>query len=899
MPPGQLKTGSRLTHHICACTELAITESQKTAEQTVLAVMARLGYADVRAMLVRAGVDPNGPALNCDASLIAKVLAPLFFSHSHQSFGSLLPNLGRVCDDWLPAEALSTRAQNVLARAGLRTVGDLAAVTPLRLIEARSSGKITVTEFAVLAIRLHLESEASLGNSSALLPLDRILVTVPFGDAAVEAPHAAVAERTLLQCFSTLELQKVQSLLTDAGISPSASVADCDPHKVATVLSILIVARSDLPLGLLLPGLTFAANHSLPTAELSVRAQNVLSRNGIFTNGLFGAHSLDAIKALGGAGATTILEYARLAARLHMQAPPTLPISEAPPPPTPKLTAVLDRITEIAAWASTTYQTATFGDLFALAIAPSTLPPDVMASLADLRRIPLLRCIVPDADANGCIEALWAKLEERERDIFVARQLSHDRPTLEELGRRYGVARERIRQIEGSTCEFLRTELAISAQAPLQWRLHALASVIRNGLPESATLLKSALESASRGLTLLPMMQELLLWLAGPYSLRDGWVLRQGCKVPVVPIDDSRFEGDEVLPQAVADWLDSAGFQSELVGTVMAHSELRLRNGKWLRWGGSQMEKAEVILRALGRPADTIELAHEIDDGTSERSLRNRIFTDPRFVRVNKREVGLREWGLEEYSGIAAEIAERLERAGGALDLELLVSELVQSFGVAPSSVRLYAEAPRFAISNGTVRIRQVGEEFPLDSRIHATFGLFPEPARQRVHLVVKIDADVERGSGVGLRQAVGCAISLTPGQCIHFDDDCGGRLRITWPDSCALGPSLGSIRAMAKAAGAVAGESLLITFDLAAHRVCAHRICPTTSDIGVLTGLEIAQERELYAIAASIGCNPIEVRTVLANRGDLQLLNALPIPQADADLEAALSTLIEKLRDP
>lgn len=865
------------------------TESQQAAEQTVLAVMATLGDADVRAMLVRAGVDPNGRSLNCNASLVAKVLAPLVLSHSHQSFGSLLPNLGRVCDDYLPAEALSTRGQNVLRWAGLRTVGDLAAVTPSRLRQERSCGKLTVTEIAKLAIRLHLKSEASLGNSSALLPLDRISVTVPFGDAAVEAPQAAASERTLLQCFSTQAIQKVQSLLTEAVISPSASVDDCDPDKVATALSILIVERSDLPLGVLLPGLTFAANRVLPTADLSVRAQNVLSRNGITTNGLFGALSLDAIKALRGAGETTILEYARLAARLHMQASPTLPVSEAPPPPTPKLTAVLDRITEIAAWASTTYQTATFGDLFALAIDPSTLPPDVMASLADLQRIPLSRCIVPDADANSCIEALWTKLEERERDIFVARQLSPDRPTLEELGRRYGVARERIRQLEGDTCESLRAELATSAQAPLRWRLHALAAALRSGLPKSATTLKSALEHASRGLTTSPMMQELLLWLAGPYSLRDGWVLRKGCEVPVVPIDDPRFEGDEVLPQSVADWLDSAGFHSEIVDTVMAHSKLKLRNGKWLHWGGSLIEKAEVILRALGRPADTVELANEIGEGRSEISLRNRILEDPRFVRANKREVGLREWGIEEYSGIAAKIAERIEQAGGAIDLELLVSELAQTFGAAPHSVKYYAEAPRFAISNGTVRIRQVDEEFPLDSRIHATFGLFPEPARQRVHLVVKIDAGVERGSGVGLRQAVGCALSLKPGQCIHFDDDCGGRLRITWPDSCALGPSLGSIRAMAKATGAVAGESLLITFDLAAHRVCAHRICPTTTDIGVLTGLEIAQERELETIAASIGCNPIEVRNVLANRGDLQLLNALPIPQADADLEAAI----------
>ena len=40
------------------------------------------------------------------------------------------------------------------------------------------------------------------------------------------------------------------------------------------------------------------------------------------------------------------------------------------------------------------------------------------------------------------------QLNDRERDVFVERRLSDDPPTLEELGQRMGVSRERIRQIE-------------------------------------------------------------------------------------------------------------------------------------------------------------------------------------------------------------------------------------------------------------------------------------------------------------------------------------------------------------------------------------------------------------------------------------------------------------------
>lgn len=48
---------------------------------------------------------------------------------------------------------------------------------------------------------------------------------------------------------------------------------------------------------------------------------------------------------------------------------------------------------------------------------------------------------------KSLLEALTV-LNERERDIFVSRHLTEDAPPLHELGERYGVSRERIRQIE-------------------------------------------------------------------------------------------------------------------------------------------------------------------------------------------------------------------------------------------------------------------------------------------------------------------------------------------------------------------------------------------------------------------------------------------------------------------
>jgi len=55
-------------------------------------------------------------------------------------------------------------------------------------------------------------------------------------------------------------------------------------------------------------------------------------------------------------------------------------------------------------------------------------------------------------------------LNERERDIISERQLSENPLTLEELSNRYGVSRERIRQIEAKAFEKLQTKMTEKAK---------------------------------------------------------------------------------------------------------------------------------------------------------------------------------------------------------------------------------------------------------------------------------------------------------------------------------------------------------------------------------------------------------------------------------------------------
>lgn len=670
------------------------------------------------------------------------------------------------------------------------------------------------------------------------------------------------------------------------------------------------------PLGSLMPGLPLQRGTQFPSHMLSARAQNVLGRHGIHDWFELADVSAEQLSNMRNAGAQTVKEILELALKFAASAPPSQEIelddsvSDVDAAETDfdsQAAAIAAGLRSLATWAERERSVASISDL--LTFSPGVDPPEDLVdswNQLDIKVADLADSDQVDPSISELFEMLLTRLSEARRLVLEQRLLAEQPKTLEELGKIRGVTREAIRLDENKVKRDLEDLLASQEFAPFRWRAWDLGHSLGVLAPAAAPSTVQALIRATRGAderhrtTVL----QLLLRIAGPYESRAGWFVREDS--PGVPT--ARDFWDAHSPAAVLKleecraWLSGRHVDpSHLEEWLRTADGGRVLDGRLVRWGGSVLDKAIALLTLTGEPATPEELAERIGEGHSPRSLRNRLFEDDRVVRVDKYRFALREWNLEEYSGIAEEIAQRIRENGGVALLDEVVFDLVEAFGVAESSVRAYAEAPMFVREGKSVRLRGDHETYGTAGELSECAGAYLLPGGG-VSYLIRVDADVLRGSGRGCPKALAHALGVTPGREETFTSQ-AGELRVTWPKASATGPALGSTRSFAAALGLTLGDDLRLTFIPAERTVTAtgasaDDLASATPVVALehLTGLQTAGEDPRQVLGVAMGVTGGTVDRVLRDRGDGRVATLLPQQHSDEDLDTALEGLAELL---
>lgn len=579
----------------------------------------------------------------------------------------------------------------------------------------------------------------------------------------------------------------------------SEEIESTDPAtrrvRIATVSTLAMERLTRWTIGEIFPGLP--PDIDVLGLDMSVRARNLFGKYGRSERGRLQATTLDSLLGWHQMGVGTADTILKTLADVSTSIPtPTIKaVAPAPSESDPTVsqspswvTSLVEDITRIATWYSTvgSLDQPVVGDR----VAPGT--PDEIIEAKN--RIEALRVddVLSKQEAERDIAAHFADalsvLDDRAIEVLRERLFADDAATLDQLGQKYDVSRERIRQIEGQARGTMLT--VISEDGPL-----ALVAESARDLIGTIRPLEDLLEMIpALGKEIASVRQpawRVLDRLDDAYEIEDGW-----CVVPTMSaaLDLTRTQLaersneygvirlDELdlietrqpdrRPDLTASWLTKCGY-------VVSGECVLTRTS-------SVGEYAAAVLFLEGSPLTPQEIVDRFVFERSPRSLGNALGDDDRFERVDRDRWALKEWGMEAYTGIRSMIRELVARNGGRARLEDVIEYITSRYSVSGSSVIAYASAAPFATKDGIVRL---GGERTARKAPRLTRRLFRRNDGWAYR--VRITTDHLRGSGSAAPIAIATILDLGEGETLQLDSTSGPQT-VAWT---GIQPMIGTLR--------------------------------------------------------------------------------------------------------
>ncbi|MBV7301822.1 exonuclease domain-containing protein [Corynebacterium sp. TAE3-ERU2] len=391
--------------------------------------------------------------------------------------------------------------------------------------------------------------------------------------------------------------------------------------------------------------------------------------------------------------------------------------------------------------------------------------------------------------------------------------------SLQTLGDRFEVSRERVRQLEGMLCAGLGAigpvcEL-VQAAVREHVRIARPVAEIYRALP--------ALRSTPGGvetdlLTILPMVGAPGSWglefIDGPEAGAEEasrWLVRAGFATAVEKAIAAAADNYGVL--TLQELASAVGADTALTREwIEQHTPYVIYKEHVLSDTGSVIARASAVLAIEGEPMSTEQLHAVLSDRTI-RSIDGALASAEHVQRCGARTWALREWGKEEWTTISDFIGTRLAQANAAdperrtsLPLQELIAEAT-GYGVAENSVRAFASTGDFVVEDGQVRYRTDEEALVNHALPEETKGLYLRDGEW--NLLLRVSHDHVRGSGTGIGLGVLAIYDVAFGESRMIPSRLGEQ-RLTWGKTTS---SLGTISRFIQDLGLEEGERMWLRF--------------------------------------------------------------------------------------
>ena len=326
-------------------------------------------------------------------------------------------------------------------------------------------------------------------------------------------------------------------------------------------------------------------------------------------------------------------------------------------------------------------------------------------------------------DPHQTLQNILQALSEREQEIIKLRHglAEYEKKTLEEIGRKYNVTRERIRQIENTSLKKIDKNFNQTLLKEIETIANATLSEHGGMMAEEfliSELLSGSGENQKNRSAIFFILDQLLKNRF--YFVRESRDHRNFWKTPEASIDIFHFTIDnladllekqgeplpleEILKRVTqAEFYTSKDELTEKVVVNFINITKKIKSNPYQEWGLSHWpnispkrmnDKIYLVLKKAGKPMHFTEIAEVINKmGFDHRraypaTIHNELILDDKYVLVGRGIYALKEWGYK--PGVVSEvIREILKNADRPMRKKEIVAEVLKKRMIKETTIGL------------------------------------------------------------------------------------------------------------------------------------------------------------------------------------------------------------------
>lgn len=323
------------------------------------------------------------------------------------------------------------------------------------------------------------------------------------------------------------------------------------------------------------------------------------------------------------------------------------------------------------------------------------------------------------------VKKLLGSLPNRAQDVIVGRfglNQAGDEMTLEAIGQKYGITRERVRQIENYAINHIRKSDAYNKEKPVFEELLSVVAKMGGVISEEDLLdYLGKDESTKKHLHFLLVVGDDFNKIKEDSEFKHRWHIDKALSER---IEDAlrklytKLSDDAIVPESemISSFLEhlkdvSQDYkQDEIITRWLSLSKNISKNplGEWGKTKSSNIKTkgvrdyAYLILRRHGSPIHFREVAKLISEVFKKKAhvatTHNELIKDPRFVLVGRGLYALKEWGYS--TGVVKDVIREIIKKNGPLSKEDILERVLKERYVKPNTVMVNLQNPKYFKKN-------------------------------------------------------------------------------------------------------------------------------------------------------------------------------------------------------